>query len=74
MAVGPSTTRGMRQVEERVGMGIHAYLLDRYVIQQRSMQEIADESGADKATVSRWIHHFGITPRYIGYRGRRPAA
>lgn len=54
-------------------MGIHAYLLDRYVIQQRSMQEIADETGADKATVSRWLRQFGVTPRYIGYRGRRSA-
>lgn len=74
MAMPPTTTRGMRQVEQQVGMGIHAYLLDRYVIQQRSMAEIAAETGADKATISRWLKVFGITARYLGYRGRRPAA
>lgn len=61
----------MRQVEAQMGMSIHAYLLDRYVIQQKSMQEIADETGADKTTVSRWLRKFDVTPRYIGYRGRR---
>lgn len=74
MTEARQTTRGMRQVEDKVGMSIHAYLLDRYVIQQRSMAEIAGESGADKATISRWLRGFGVTPRYVGYRGRRPAA
>jgi transposase-like protein len=66
----PTTTRAMRQVEERTGQPLKLYLLDAYIVRERSMREIADELGVNVATVSRWMRALAIPPRYYGYRGR----
>jgi transcriptional regulator with XRE-family HTH domain len=60
----------MRQVEERIGQPLRLYLLDAYIVRERSMRQIADEIGIDVATVSRWMRGLGIPPRYYGYTGR----
>lgn len=68
------TTRGMRQIEERVGKPIAVYLLDAYHTRLLSVRGIAAEIDVDPATVSRWMRAWNIPPRYVGYQGRRPAA
>ena len=68
------TTRGMRQVEERVGKPINLYLLDAYIVRGLSVRGIAAEIDVDPATVSRWMRTWNVPPRYVGYQGRKPAA
>jgi len=71
----PTTaTRGMRQVEGRVGKPINLYLLDAYLVRGLSVRGIAEEIDVDPATVSRWMRHWNVPPRYVGYVGRKPAA
>ncbi len=66
-----TTTRGMRQVEERVGKPIQTYLLDAYIVRGLSVRGIGAEIGVDPVTVSRWMRAWNIPPRYVGYQGRR---
>lgn len=67
-------TRGMRQIEERVGKPIQLYLFDAYITRGLSVRGIGQEIGVNPATVSRWMRAWNIPPRYVGYMGRRPAA
>lgn len=70
----PATTRGMRQVEERIGQPLKLYLLDAYIVRELSLRGISREIDVDPATISRWMRHWNIPPRYVGYQGRKPAA
>lgn len=74
MTEADGTTRGMRQVEERIGQPLRLYLLDAYLVRELSMVAIGRELGVDKGTVSRWMRALGIPPRYVGYNGRGRAA
>lgn len=65
-----ATTRAMQQVESRLGTSLDDWLRREYA-GGRSMGEIGQELGVDKATVSRWFRALGITPRYFGYRRKR---
>jgi hypothetical protein len=64
----------MRQVEERIGQPLRLYLLDAYIVRERSMRQIGTEIGVDVATVSRWMRQLGIPPRYVGYTGKGRSA
>jgi transposase len=69
------TTKGMRQVEERLGRPLYIYLQDAYNDRGLSMVQIGQEIGVDKGTVSRWMRQLGIRGiRYVGYTGRRTVA
>ena len=70
MPVEGTATRGMRQVEARVGMSLHAYLLDAYLVRGLSTSAIGAAVGVDKTTVARWLRRYGVAARYVGYRGR----
>jgi transposase len=75
MTTADGTTRGMRQVEERIGRSMTLYLQDAYNDRGLSMAQIGAELDVDKTTVSRWMRQLGIRGiRYVGYTGRRPAA
>ena len=68
------TTKGMQQVEARLGQPLQMYLQDAYNDRRLSMGEIAAEIGVDKATVSRWMRALGVRGiRYVGYTGRKSA-
>ena len=69
-----NSTKGMQQVEARLGQPLAPYLNDAYNARQLSMAEIGSEIGVDKATVSRWMQQLGVLGiRYVGYRGRKTA-
>ena len=71
----PGTTRGMRQVEERIGRPLYIYLQDAYNDRGLSMTAIGVECGVNRATVCRWMQQLGVRGiRYVGYRGKRSAA
>ena len=70
MPVEGTATRGMRQVEDRLGMSLHAYLLDAYLGRGLATSAIGAAVGVDKTTVARWLRHYGVEARYVGYRGR----
>lgn len=75
MQTTDGTTKGMRQVEERIGRPLYIYLQDAYNDRGLSMIQIGQEIGVDKTTVSRWMRQLGIRGiRYVGYTGKRPAA
>lgn len=67
-------TRGMRQIEARLGRPLSEYLADAYNVRRLSMVRIGAELGVDKGTVSRWMAAVGIEPRHVGYEGRGRAA
>ena len=56
-------TRGMRRLEARLGIDLHAFLSRRYVDEGATQQAIADELKVDVATVSRWMTRLGIETR-----------
>jgi hypothetical protein len=75
MTNADGTTRGMRQVEGRIGRPMTIYLQDAYNDRGLSMAQIGAELDVDKTTVSRWMRALGIRGiRYVGYVGRKPAA
>ena len=69
--VTDNMTRGMRQVEARLGRPLQDYLREAYEVRRLSMVRIGSELGVDKATVSRWMAVIGIEPRHVGYEGPR---
>lgn len=56
-------TRGMRRLEDRLGIDLRAFLRDRYEARGQTQQQIADELKVDVATVSRWMTRLGIETR-----------
>lgn len=66
-----NTTRGMRQIEARIGRPLSEYLAEAYNVRRLSMVRIGAELGVDKGTVSRWMAAVGIEPRHVGYEGPR---
>lgn len=55
----------MQLIEAEKGRPIDALLRSMYVDDELDIQQIADELGLTKGTVSRWMARFGI-------RARRP--
>jgi DNA-binding transcriptional regulator LsrR (DeoR family) len=53
----------MRRLETRMGIDLVVFIRDRYEVQGRTQQEIADELKVDVATVSRWMTKLGIETR-----------
>lgn len=56
-------SRGMRRLEGRLGIDLHERIRERYVVEGKTQQQIADELGVDVATVSRWMARLGIETR-----------
>lgn len=61
----------MRRLEQRRGIDLVEFLTDRYQVQGKTQQEIADELSIDVATVSRWMSKLGIETRL--FASERPA-
>jgi hypothetical protein len=59
----PIKTKGMQIVEHQIGEPIEVALHRLYVVEGKSQDEIGQEWGLDRATVSRWMRDFRINTR-----------
>lgn len=64
-------TRAMQVIEHRLDEPLEAFLRRRYIDEDRTTVEIAEELDVNSGTVSRWMAHFDIPARLHG--SRRPA-
>lgn len=58
----------MQLIEQRLGRPLDEFLRERYDVDRRTTQEIADELGVTNGTISRWMAALGIEARLIGPR------
>lgn len=61
-------TRAMQVIEFRLGEPLEQFLRRRYIDEDRTTVEIAEELDVNSGTVSRWMAHFSIPARLHGPR------
>lgn len=57
----------MQTLEQRLDKPLDEYLAEQYAL-GLSQEQIAQELGVNRATVSRWMGTYGIAARYFGPR------
>jgi hypothetical protein len=53
----------MQLVEYRLGTDLESWLRQRYCVDGMTLDQLAAECGANRATVGRWLHDYGLDRR-----------
>lgn len=61
-------SRHMQRMEHRLGRSLEDFFEQRYIVQERTLREIADELNIDETTAGRWLGLLGIEARPPGPR------